>query len=59
MEELKRLTPEDTKEMLNSYRVDKEKIRSDTFEATITNDAEHAEKVEYGEGRIYDYHKPA
>ncbi len=49
MEELKRLTPEDTKEMLNSYRVDKEKIRSDPLEATITNDAENAAKVEYGE----------
>ena len=47
MEELKRLTPEDTKEMLNSYKIENRKKSSDTIETTITNTADHAYDVEW------------
>jgi len=60
MEELKKLTPEDTKEMLNSYKVLETKEYADRVEWSITNDSEHAIFVEYGvKWKEYDYHKPA
>lgn len=59
LEELKRLTPEDTKEMLNSYEV-KQPIQIDwVIRWEITNNSDHAIYVEYGvNGNVYMYHKP-
>ena len=56
--ELKRLTPEDTKEMLNSYISD---IDSDWSSVIweVGNTAKHAIYVEYWvEWKKYNYHKP-
>lgn len=59
MQELKKLTPEDTKEMLNSYRIEGVEDKWDKIVWTISNDAEHAIYVEYGvEGLTFNYHKP-
>lgn len=58
LNELKRLTPEDTKEMLNSYNMDT-KREWFKYVTTITNTAPHAIYVEYGvKGKQYNYHKP-
>jgi hypothetical protein len=56
-EELKRLTPEDTLEMLNSYESE---VQSnwDSVEGTVWNKAEHAVFVEYWAEKAYNYHKP-
>lgn len=57
--ELKRLTPEDTKEMLASYRVIWVKKEGQNLIWSIGNDAEHAVYVEFGvKGRSFNYHKP-
>lgn len=57
--ELKRLTPEDTKEMLNSYRVVWVKRDWNNLVWAIGNDAKHAIYVEFGvKGKVYNYHKP-
>jgi len=59
LEELKRLTPEDTKEMLNSYVV-KQPVEVDwVIRGEITNTSDHAIFVEYWVGgQVYMYHKP-
>jgi len=59
LEELKRLTPEDTKEMLNSYRVGGVTSKGENIVGEITNDADHAIYVEYWvDGVVFNYHKP-
>ena len=59
LEELKRLTPEDTKEMLNSFTTQKATIEWDSVVWIIWNDADHAIYVEYWvNGLSYTYHKP-
>jgi len=59
MAELKALTPEDTKEMLASYRMEGIKKVWNNIVGTISNDAWHAIFVEYGVGGLtYNYHKP-
>jgi len=59
LEELKRLTPEDTREMLESYKVTNAKVDGDSVVWVIWNEAEHAIFVEYGvEWVIFWYHKP-
>ena len=59
LEELKRLTPEDTKEMLNSFVEQKAQVEWDTIVWIIGNEADHAIYVEYGRGGIqFWYHKP-
>jgi len=59
MEELKAITPELTKEMVQSYKVEKTTTIGGTVEAWITNTAKHALLVEYGVWQTFDYHKPA
>jgi len=59
LEELKSLTPEDTREMLNSYRI--EALTDSWWKIvwTITNDADYAIYVEYwSEWVMFWYHKP-
>lgn len=57
-DELKRLTPEDTKEMLSSY-VSETKTTDNAIVWEVWNTAEHAIFVEYWvEGQKYNYHKP-
>ena len=57
--ELKKNTPEDTKEMLNSYKVVDVVKQWDVFVGVIGNKAWHALIVELGvSGRVYNYHKP-
>jgi len=59
LEELKSLTPEDTKEMLNSYVVQRAELNWDSVVWSIGNEAEHAIYVEYGRGWVkFWYHKP-
>jgi phage host-nuclease inhibitor protein Gam len=59
LEELKRLTPEDTKEMLDSFKTDQLLITTDTVTWTITNTSWHAIFVEYWVNWLtYNYHKP-
>lgn len=59
MEECKKLTPEDTKEMLNSYKISEIKREWDAYIVIISNTAKHAIYVEYGiRGLTYNYHKP-
>ena len=58
LNELKRLTPEDTQEMVNSY-VMETKREWFQYTTTIKNTAPHAIYVEYGvKGKAYNYHKP-
>lgn len=58
LEELKRLTPEDTKEMLNSF-VSTASVEWDTIVWMIGNEADHAIYVEYGRSGVkFWYHKP-
>jgi len=58
LKELKDNTPEDTRKMLNSYRVKKETTLEGVV-STISNDAEHAIAVEYWVSwKSYNYHKP-
>jgi len=57
--ELKRLTPEDTKEMLNSYETKKASITWSTVVWTISNSSDHAVFVErWRSGIVFGYHKP-
>ncbi len=56
--ELKKNTPEDTKEMLRSYKVIDVQKRGDTYVGVIGNSADHAIYVEYWQDRIFNYHKP-
>ena len=59
LEELKRLTPEDTRTMLNSYVVEDVKVEWDSVIGSIRNDADYAIFVEYWvNGLSYNYHKP-
>ena len=60
MEELKRLTPEDTREMLNSYRIEPMKFDWTNLIAEITNDTDYAIYVEYWSSVWikFWYHKP-
>jgi len=59
MEELKRLTPEDTKNMLSSYRIESLKFEDGNIVWTITNDADYAIYVEYWANWLrFNYHKP-
>ena len=59
LEELKRLTPEDTKEMLNSYHVEEAKVDGNIVIWSIRNDSDHAIYVEYWVWSLtYNYHKP-
>ena len=59
LEELKRLTPEDTKKMLASYRVVWVRQEGDKIIGTIWNDAEYAIYVEYWvKWKAFNYHKP-
>jgi len=59
MAELKALTPEDTKEMLNAYRIKGISMEGDNVVGTISNDSWHAIIVEFGvSGLTYNYHKP-
>ena len=59
LQELKDLTPEDTKEMLWSYRVETVKSEKGNIVWTITNDADYAVYVEYWVwGITFWYHKP-
>lgn len=59
LEELKRLTPEDTRNMLESYVVEDVKVEWDKVIGSIRNDADYAIYVEYGiNGISYNYHKP-
>ena len=59
LEELKRLTPEDTKEMLNSYVVHNATTQWNKVIWTIGNTSWHAIYVEYWEWWVsFNYHKP-
>lgn len=59
LEELKRNTPEDTKEMLGSYKIIDVTKKWNSFVWVIGNTAEHAIYVEFWvDWRIYNYHKP-
>ena len=59
LEELKRLTPEDTREMLNSFVVNNATIEWNSVVGIIWNDADHAIYVEYWANWLaYNYHKP-
>ena len=59
MEALKELTPEDSKTMLNSYRIESLKNEGGYIVWTITNDTDYAIYVEYGKEWVsFWYHKP-
>ena len=59
LEELKRLTPEDTKEMLNSYVVNDPVVVDWVVKWVIENTSWHAIFVEYWVGWLkFNYHKP-
>jgi hypothetical protein len=59
LKELKKNTPEDTKEMVNSYKILDVVKRWNYYIWTIWNTADHSIYVEFGvDWRIYDYHKP-
>lgn len=59
LKELKKNTPEDTKEMINSYKIIDVVKRWDQYVWVVGNTADHALYVEFGvDGRIYNYHKP-
>ena len=59
LEELKRLTPEDTGNMLRSYKVHNITKVWDKYIWTISNDSDYAIYVEYWvQGRKFEYHKP-
>lgn len=59
LEELKRLTPEDTGNMLQSYVVKPAKVDWNTVIWEIGNTAWYAIYVEYGVGWVsFNYHKP-
>lgn len=59
LEELKRLTPEDTGEMLSSYRTYRAENKWDSVIWYIENDSGHAIFVEYWRsGVMFWYHKP-
>lgn len=59
LEALKELTPEDTGEMLNSYRIESVKNEWGDIVWTITNDTDYAIYVEYWVGWVkFWYHKP-
>lgn len=59
LDELKRLTPEDTRNMLWSYEVEHAKIEWDIIVWTIKNKADYAIYVEYWVGWLqFNYHKP-
>jgi hypothetical protein len=47
LEECKRLTPEDTREMLQSYRISDVERFGNNYRIIISNEAEHAIYVEY------------
>lgn len=59
LQELKKITPERSREMLNSYKIwDVTKVW-DTYIGSIGNTAKHSIYVEFGvNGRVYKYHKP-
>lgn len=57
--ELKKNTPEDTKEMLKSYKIIDVVKKWDLYIWVIWNTAEHSLYVEFWVGwNIYNYHKP-
>lgn len=59
LEELKRLTPEDTKEMVNSYKVLDARIEWNNMIASVGNTADHSIDVEFSiDWRTFNYHKP-
>lgn len=58
LQELKKNTPEDTKEMLNSYKVIDVQKRWTNYIGIIGNKADHAIYVEYWRDRVFNYHKP-
>ena len=59
LEALKELTPEDTGDMLRSYKVENAKKEGWNIVGVISNDAWYAIYVEYGvEGVSFTYHKP-
>lgn len=58
LQELKKNTPEDTKEMLNSYKVIDVQKRWTDYVGIIGNKADHAIYVEYWRDRVFNYHKP-
>jgi len=59
LEELKRLTPEDTRNMLDSYVVQSAQVEGWKIVWAIGNTAEYAINVEYGVWWLkYNYHKP-
>jgi len=59
LEELKRLTPEDTRKMLDSYVVQSAKFDGDKIIWVIGNTADYAINVEYWVWWLtYNYHKP-
>lgn len=59
LEELKRLTPEDTREMLNSYVVDNARVDWNSIIGSIGNTTDYAIYVEYGVWWLtFNYHKP-
>lgn len=59
LDELKRLTPEDTREMLSSYQVERAKFDWNSIIWVISNTADHAIYVErWQKGRVFIYQKP-
>jgi hypothetical protein len=56
--ELKKNTPEDTKEMLKSYKVVDVQKKWDTYIWVIGNTAKHSIYVEYWRDKVFNYHKP-
>lgn len=59
LEELRRLTPEDTGNMLDSYKVEQATEKDGRIVGVISNEAKYAIYVEYGvRGLVYTYHKP-
>lgn len=59
LEELKRLTPEDTGNMLDSYKVEQATEKDGKIVGVIYNEAKYAIYVEYGvRWLVYTYHKP-
>jgi len=59
MKALKELTPEDTKTMLNAYRIEEIKDEWNRIIGTISNDTDYAIQVEYWvDWLMFNYHKP-
>lgn len=59
LEECKRLTPEDTREMIHSYRISDVEKFGNNYRIVISNESDHAIYVEYGvRWQTFNYHKP-